>query len=80
MFLWVTNAKLEAALQYLEENDYRRIDLIAWVKVKPNMTLRDCIGYFLRHNFELCIIAATKCNKRKLKEISKYHKAPNVIL
>ena len=76
----MTNKKVEAGLKYLKDNNYRRVDLIVLVKMKENWTLRNLIGYYLRHWFELCLVGCKEDNKVKIKKIFKAHTAGNVIL
>jgi N6-adenosine-specific RNA methylase IME4 len=70
LFIWVTNAKVELILDYLKVNNYKRVEFITWVKITDACTLRDAIGYYLRHMFEICIVGVKKENKDLLKNIS----------
>ncbi|KEJ83130.1 MT-A70 family protein [Oxytricha trifallax] len=80
LFLWITNKKLEVALQYLEKIGYERIELITWIKISKENLLRDNIGFYLRHFTEFCIVARKKGKFAELSKITKTHKAPNIIV
>lgn len=58
--MWITNAKLIAAIRYLHENDYEIIEMVPWIKMKEDGTAEVSVGYYLLHGFELCLIAKKK--------------------
>ncbi|KEJ82464.1 MT-A70 family protein [Oxytricha trifallax] len=80
LFIWVTNKKFEVTLEYLKQNNYKRVELIVWIKLSEDLSLYQGIGYFLQHNCEFCIVAKSNERFEKLKERTLTHNLPNVII
>ncbi|KEJ82810.1 MT-A70 family protein [Oxytricha trifallax] len=52
LFLWVTNSKLEAGLEFMKKHGYRQKEDIVWSKVKQNGEELQRIGYWLLHSMK----------------------------
>jgi len=57
IFMWVINAKLIWALEWLEGQGFEILDCITWLKMSSNRLMARGHGYYLQHAKEDCIIA-----------------------
>jgi mRNA m6A methyltransferase catalytic subunit len=56
IFLWVTNNKLQAGLDFLRVHGYQHIEDVVWNKKDSNGNVLRRIGYTLLHTHELCLV------------------------
>jgi len=56
LFVWVINAKYRFAITLMEENGYKLVDEVAWVKQTVNGKIAKGHGYYLQHAKETCLI------------------------
>lgn len=57
IFMWVINAKMCWAMDWLKEQGYKVIECITWLKMSTNRLMARGHGYYLQHAKEDCLIA-----------------------
>ena len=57
VFLWVTNAKLDKAIRWLEGMKYKIMEYLCWLKRSKAGKWHQSNGYLLRHSKEICLVA-----------------------
>jgi len=57
IFMWVINAKLIWAIDWLENSGFKVVECITWLKMSSNRLMARGHGYYLQHAKEDCIVA-----------------------
>merc|ERR1712224_195233 len=61
IFMWVINAKMLWAIDFLAKEGFKVVETISWLKMSSNRLLARGHGFYLQHAKEDCIVA-TKGN------------------
>lgn len=57
IFMWVINAKVVYATNYLKSLGFKIVESITWIKMSGNRLLARGHGYYLQHAKECCLVA-----------------------
>ncbi|KEJ82486.1 MT-A70 family protein [Oxytricha trifallax] len=79
LFMWVTNAKPEAALSFFKKYGYRWVETIVQIKTNKNGKVYRGPGRYIQHGFELCLVGV-KGSYENIKQFSKMKSSLNVIV
>ncbi|KEJ82578.1 MT-A70 family protein [Oxytricha trifallax] len=75
LFFWVTKKKLTFGLDFFKKHKYAYIDMIIWEKVDENGNFEGGPGYYLDHQFEICLIG----RKGQVFQQMHLHTLPDII-
>ncbi|KEJ82451.1 MT-A70 family protein [Oxytricha trifallax] len=79
LFMWVTNAKSEAALSFFKKHGYRQVEKFVWIKTNKNGKVYRGPRRYIQHGFELCLVGVKRTYKN-IKQFSKMKSSLNVIV
>lgn len=57
VFMWVINAKIVYALEFLKKQGFNILECMSWLKMSQNRLLARGHGFYLQHAKEDCIVA-----------------------